>query len=374
MSQITEVAPGIQDRGGVLVASPTIHSVPSKRKTTKWQGVPMMIDHSFNDAVRDSVEAINATPLITHNVCGTPGSGKSTLIESLCCQIHRLALKHHNITFQVHHWGESELKDVEGALSNITMNSIISFDDISYAHRDLTQDELTHLLKTVTKIRHRKGMSENNKTIMIYAVHYTKAIPTYFRQSEFFWVHSASSSGERKNLRDVFEGHAGTLLSFERMRLKLIKNAKRRKTVRWGPIGDTPPAGKPKEPIYEFRNPFAPVLYGGVDGLRLIAYPKRTWINPHCGICDKSEHRKEYSLQEIDDAIQPVVDSYGSGGITAIKLWLTLNGIWSYSPNVKKARVAIDKIINDGYTRDDIEKWYKNYIKSKSDKRRQSEQ
>ena len=369
MSQITEVAPGIQDRGGVLVASPTTHSAPSKRKTTKWQGVPMLIDHSFRAAVRESVEAISAVPLITHNVIGTPGLGKSTIIESIGCLTHRLALEHHGIQFQVYHWGKDELNNLSDALAGLTKSSIISFDDISYAHKDLSPTDLTALLDALTTIRHRKGVADDTKTILLYSLHYSKAVPTYMRMAEYFWVLSASSELERRNLKDVFPGQTGALLNFERNRVRMMNH---RGEKRWGPIGPNTPNGKTPQRLYAYKSPFAPVLYGGVGGLRTIAFPKRTWMYPKCGICD--QHQTEHSIQDIKNALQPVIDSYGSGGITAVKLWLTLNGIWSYSPNVKKARVAIDKIINDGFTRDDIEKWYKNYTKSKSDKRRKSEQ
>ena len=338
-------------------------------KTIKWKGVPMLRAHSFLYAVSEGVEAITATPLITHNVTGMQGTGKTTLINSIAHATHKIAKMDHKLDFAVYHWGAAELKDPATALKKVNKDSIITFDDISFEHRDLTPKQLNEVLKIITRIRHRDGLAKDTRTVLIYTSHYTKSIPTLLRAGEFVWITSANSDIERENLRKMFGGYGDDISNFETMRRKTLYQKGEK---RWGPAGKNPPKGQKPKPMYEFRNPFAPVLFFDTKP-RLVLFPKREWMDAYCGICDTGITRKEYTESDISDMMQLIQDSYGTNTITGVKAWLSKHGEWSFSPKSGKVSRRLDKLFDEGVTVQHIKNWFDNYNKTKSDRRREAQ-
>ena len=355
-------------------------------KTIKWKGVPMLRAHGFRSAVGQGVDAIHNTPLISHNVTGMQGSGKSSLVRSIAHATHKIAKRDYNINFQVFHWGAKELHDVENALKTITSDAIISFDDISYEHRDLTPKELNAVLKAVTTIRHREGVGKDTRTILIYTSHYSKSIPTLLRSADYVWVLNCNSDIERENINKIFGGgYKDKLWEFYRMRHDALDNmykkegkfprgAKKKDTheARWGPVGPNTPKGKKPKPMYAWRDPFGPVLFFG-NRPRTIAYPSREWMDAHCGICGDDDQKTKYTKSDISDMIQPIMDTYGSGGITGVKAFLSKHNEWSFSANSGKAYRRLEKMFDDGVTVQNIKDWFDDYNKTKSDRRREAQ-
>lgn len=369
---------------GKLVEIPEDH-IPkdSTPKTIKWKGVPMMRSHSFLAAVGQGVKAVMATPLISHNITGMQGKGKSTLVASIAHATHKLLKKDYDIDFQVHHWGRDQLKNITESLKTVTDHSIISFDDISFTHREMKPAELNTLHDQITTIRHRPELGKDIRTILLYTTHYTKAITTLMRSAEFIWVVSCNSDIERDNINEMFGGsHKTAIWNFYIDVQNAIQNwypkegkfprgSKRDVThePRWGPIGKNTPKGKKPKPMYAWRNPFGPVLFFSTSP-RVIAYPSFDWLAPDgCGICNaNTAKRVEHPESDVSDMIQPIMDSYGTGSITGLKAFLSKNNHWAFSPKAGKACRRFEKLLDDGVTVQQIKDWFDNYNKAKSAK------
>ena len=340
-------------------------------QTTKWRGVSMLKTHSFQRAVYKAVIAISHTQVVSHVCLGAPSDGKSELMDSIAHVAHIMLLKKYGYTFQVKRWGKEQLRNLKESLENdIKTHTILMFDDTSFEHNIMSQKQKNEVLREITTIRHRPGVSKDLRIMLLFATHYGKAIAPITRGSEFYWALSAKSPLERKNLSEVFSGYLGTIRDFERKRIRTITS----ESGRWGPTGPNTPEGQQPQPMYKFRDPFAPVLF--YDGFpRWIAYPTRQWIAPDgCGICDTDDEKKQHkhTNNDISNMLSKTITKYGRPKTTsAIKVLLTKYGYDVYDHTTYSAIKHLHTdLIERGVSPSDLHVWIQSYNEAKKTNRK----
>lgn len=322
----------------VATPPPSWSKIKAHIKATRWQDVQLMKSHSFLRAVREGATLAKAMDITTHCLIGKMSSGKSTLAESIAHVLHKELVKD-DITMNVVLWGIEELKDLNASLEAITSNTIIIFDDVSYAKQTMSTQKWSKILETITTIRHR-GNSDV-RMVLLFNYHYSMAMDKFLRGADFHWLTSVTIS-EIDNYHKLYASATGLIENFKHEANQAAK------TGYFGPKNkkyrkDT------KDPnvhpyMYKWRDPFAPCLFYNNDTLRMVIYPRRQWIDAKCGICSTSQD--EAPLETMQDTIQgimePIMVEHGSHAISGLRAYLSQHGIhtWGHGTLAAKKRIV----------------------------------
>ena len=135
---------------------------------------------------------------------GMSGSGKSTWANML---VHSL---HSKRSFSVHWYKRDEVKSFTKIINSLTkgINHIVIFDDASFALEEMKKDDLSDMAKKLTYIRH---IVQAN-VIVIFNIHYSKAIKKFFRVAPFKFLTSIENE-EVQSFQDLFGAYSRYKLS-----------------------------------------------------------------------------------------------------------------------------------------------------------------
>lgn len=135
---------------------------------------------------------------------GMSGSGKSTWSNQL---IHLLHTKR---SFHVNWYKRDQVKDFTKIINSLTkgINHIVIFDDASFALEEMKKDDLSDMAKKLTYIRH---IVQAN-VIVVFNIHYSKAIKKFFRVAPFKFLTSIENE-EVQSFQDLFGSYSRYKLS-----------------------------------------------------------------------------------------------------------------------------------------------------------------
>lgn len=302
--------------------------------TVLWNNARMVRIHSVRAATREILNLSKALDVVKVNIIGTPSTGKTTLAKTLAHLCHRMS----DIPYTIKIYNREDLVNFEETLSKLEpTNHVLIFDDISFMTATVGKRQIDKIQKAFTEIRHLPG-GQDVKIIAIFNFHYNMAVSKYMRQSDFFIYTSVGSSELENTVNIVGKKYHAKILDFRRINQTALTTGKF--TFNLGKKG--------QKFIYEWRKPYAPVLFWNNDSLRVIVFPEREWIDPICSQCvnmqsNKSEIKMITDLTEFDKESK----RFGTNVLKqALKIKLFSMGVPTYSKHVKQAMQWLDEQLN----------------------------
>lgn len=304
--------------------------IKSKKKSKnkpvigEWNGQKMILNQSINAAVDEILNQLKTLDLVKVNIVGNPSTGKTALAETLGHLIHSRA----DIHFLVRKFGRDDLKKFGDTLSTLEpTNHCLIFDDVSFMSAELSGKGQKTVEKEVTEIRHLPG-GKDVKVVLIFNSHYTPAVSKFLRQSDYH-IYTSLGSSDYDNLLKLTSGRYSRIMNtFQGNFLSSIKR---------GVFGYTL-GKKTNQFVYQYRKPFAPILFFNGESLRVCVYPLRKWIKDPCAICSHAVGKNEVlSVKDAETLKESMSEKYGERvPLQALRALGLLQGINVYGANVKR--------------------------------------
>lgn len=276
-----------------------------------------------------------ALDVVKVNIIGTPSTGKTTLAKTLAHLCHKMG----TIPYTVHIYNRDDLMHFEETLSKLQpTNHILIFDDISFMSAHAGKRQIDKIQKAFTEIRHLQG-GQDVKIIAIFNFHYNMAVSKYMRQSDFFLYTSVGSSELENTVNIVGKRYTKRILEFRRINQVALTTGKY--VFNLGKKG--------QKFTYDWRKPFAPILFWNNDSLRICVFPRREWIDPicsHCtGIASATQRAKAaVNMKQFDEDSKKFGISIFK---QAMRIKLFNMGVTTYSKRVKQCMQWIDEKMNE---------------------------
>lgn len=300
-----------------------------KPTITEWKGQKMIRQHSVRSCVREILNHVKETGLVSVGILGKPGSGKTTLGLCLGHLIHDMA----DEPFAVKIFDKEGLLHLRETIAGLEpMNHVLILDDLSFLAANASKQQLDQIKQTATEIRHLPG-GQDVKIILILNWHYSKALDKYMRGTEFLFVTNVSSS-ENENLQQIFgKNYAQRIYEFQKMCSQAI--VKKKFTFKLGKAGYF---------TYAFKSPFIVTLFFNNSTLRYVVTPTRQWIDPICSICENT-NKQQMVKSDVDlDKFAADLDYKFGVSISrqAVRIKCFQNGINVFPKTVKQCMQYIE--------------------------------
>lgn len=294
-----------------------------------WKTTKMIRNHSIKAAVREIINHVKETGLVSVGILGKPGSGKTTLAKCIGHLIHDMA----DEPFAVKVFDKEGLLHLRETIAGLEpINHVIILDDLSFLQANASKQQLDSIKQTATEIRHLPG-GQDVKIILILNWHYSKALDKYMRGTEFLFVTNVSSS-ENENLQQIFgKEHTRRINDFQKMCSQAIVKKKFSFQL-----------SKKKFFTYEFKKPFIPTLFYNSISLRYVVSPTREFIDPICSVCANTSKDSLKSGVNIDKFADDISYKFGiSIARQAVRLKCFQSGINVYPKKVRQCMDLIDE-------------------------------
>lgn len=311
----------------VKYVAPSVKSNNGAPITILWNNARMVRQHSIIVCIKEILTIAESLDVVKIMVTGNPGTGKTELSRLLLHLLHVYS----SVPYGVKVLTRVELLDFENTIKSLTHgNWILLFDDISFLEASATKHQIDILKKAMTEIRHFS--TGDVKIIAIYVNHYVLGSQKANRGADFNFYTSIGSN-EMENMQKTL-GIQYTQ-KFEQFQ-KITKQALLKKKY-------AVPVGRNKFFVYSYRQPFAPALFFNGMGLRLVAFPKREFVDKLCGVCVASQMTEKDNVN-IDDFVKQMSSKFGKQiGRNAVRIKLFQNGINVYPKRVKQAMMFMDQ-------------------------------
>lgn len=308
-----------------------------------WLGVEKVVgSHILTTAIKEIVKEAKTLDAIKINLIGDPGTGKSTLAETLAHMIHKEAYDEYKIPFAVKIFKKDDLLNFRQTMSEIEpVNHILVFDDVSFLANRENAEKLYDTKQAYTEIRHLKEEGDvpiDVKIISIFNFHYAYGFDKYMRECNYAFFTSVGSSS-KENIQKVLEGNN----RFQRKIRQFQKMHRKGKiTGEW-----YYPLGKHGKGItYYYRKPFIPVLFHNTAELKFLVSPERTLIDPTCSICENSKHTPVLNEVNIAEFAKDIEYRFGVQiARNAIRIVLLKAGLDVYPKSVKRCEEYISRYL-----------------------------
>ena len=305
-----------------------------KPTVTAWKKQPMIRNHSIRAAVREVINHVKETGLVSIGILGKPGSGKTTLAKCIGHLIHEMA----DEPFAVKIFDKEGLLHLRETITNLEpMNHVLILDDLSFIQANASKQQIDQIKQTATEIRHLPG-GKDVRIVLILNWHYSKALDKYMRGTEFLFVTNVSSS-ENENLQQIFgKEYTKRINDFQKMCSQAI--VKKIFHFRLGKKGYF---------TYEFKKPFIPTLFYNSISLRYVVSPTREWIDPICSVCSNISKDAIKSNVDLDKFADDLTYKFGpSVARQAVRLKCFQSGVNVYPKRVRKCMDLIDHYFKTG--------------------------
>lgn len=299
--------------------------------TIVWNNARMIRTQSIKAATREILNVAKSTGAVQVNICAIPGQGKSTLAKLIAHLTHKMA----DSPFTVKLWGRAQLLNIEEEIKKLDpVNHVILYDDVSWLTADpsVPKQKVDQIIKTMTEIRHIKGVDV--QIISILNFHYSYAIPKPLRNAQY-WFYLSIGSSELENVLKLVG--AKNLRKLEEFR-KAHSQAQNLKKFYYR-LGT-----KGRNFEYLYRQPYAPALFWNNDSLRHVVFPSREWLEPVCDICAKGLGIPIADKEGLDKFETYILSKFGIGVVRqALRIRLLQLGINCYQPDVVQCMRLINQ-------------------------------
>lgn len=315
----------------------TVYVNPAKELTSrkdqkatviKWQNTEMIRVHSVRAAVKEVINHVKETGLVSIGILGKPGSGKTTLAKTLGHLIHEMA----DEPYAVKIFDKEGLLHLRDTITNLEpMNHVLILDDLSFIQANASKQQIDQIKQTATEIRHLPG-GKDVRIVLILNWHYSKALDKYMRGTEFLFVTNVSSS-ENENLQQIFgKEYTRRINDFQKMCSQAIV----RKIFRFK-------LGKKGYFTYDFKKPFIPTLFYNSINLRYVVSPTREWIDPICSVCANNSKDSINATIDLNKFADDLTYKFGvSIARQAVRLKCFQAGVNVYPKRVRQCMDLID--------------------------------
>lgn len=321
----------IQER---IVKLPTNYKKSDKPVIAKWKGEKMILSHSVKSAMLEIVKMNQNVDVVSVNIIGNPGTGKSTIAKTGAHIIHKIAKKIYNVDYAVKLFDKDNLINFQDTLKNLEpVNQILIFDDVSFLGATTSKQELEIVKQGMTEIRHLEG-GQDIKVIKIQNFHYTLGMDKYMRQNDYS-LYTTVGSSELENMQKIVGSR------YTNMLLEFQKKVKMGQTVEKFQFK----LGTKRTDFftYSYRNPFIPILFHNGNTLRYIVIPTREWIDPYCTTCINSKGQKIKGNGNAKDLKQELMKFGIQIAKRAITIKLMQQGINVQPKRVKQCLTYLDR-------------------------------
>ena len=302
-----------------------------KPTITEWKGQKMIRQHSVRSCVREVLNHVQETGLVSIGILGKPGSGKTCLAKLLGHLIHEMA----DEPYAVKIFDKDGLLNLKETITSLEpMNHILIMDDLSFLQASASKQQLDEIKQTATTIRHLEG-GQDVRIILILNWHYSKALDKYMRGTEFLFVTNVSSS-ENENLQQIFgKKYVDKIYDFQKMCSQAI--VKKKFTFKLGNKGYF---------SYTFKKPFIPVLFFNSSTLRYVVTPLREFVDPVCSVCENSSRSSVKSDIDLDKFAEDLDYKFGKSiSRQAVRIKCFQNGVNVYPKSVKQCMQYIENYL-----------------------------
>ena len=273
--------------------------------------------------------------LISINLIGKGGTGKTELARTLCCLIHSRA----KIPYNVNYFSMKHMLALEETVKNLTpSNHIIVFDDIAFMKVSAGQQKVDEMQRVLSTIRHLPG-GEDVRIIMFKLFQYSKSIPPFLIQNDATFISSVDDN-EIQNFEELLGKRYN-------LKINLLKQL-RAQAKQTDPSYFTYPLGtKGKGLTYKTMKPFLPFLYSNEVSCRMIVSPLRTWFQPLCQTCNPTKQTVE-TKANLEEFLKDFKEKFPetSSVKTAVKIKLIQNGMNCFPARVNQACKYIDQYLD----------------------------
>ncbi|MBT6646746.1 MAG: hypothetical protein HOB51_04420 [Thaumarchaeota archaeon] len=312
-----------------IIPRPERKSKLGKPVIINWKSVPMLRSQSINACVNDIYESSKSMGFIKINLIGASSSGKSTLAEVLCHQLHE-----RDPTFEVHHLEDKDLIDFRTTIQNLSKNNqILAFDDLSGLVAKFGKTALAKLEAEITTIRHI-NQNEDRKIVMLLSFHAQKKLSKFLRISNFTFYTDCQKE-EIGYLEELLgKNQKSKILQFANLRSQSRINHRFSFQLSRG-----------NHFTYQDGKPFRVLLYNNGISTRFVVSPQLSWIldGEVCQKCYPSKKTEEtkINLEKFRDDFSK---KFGKGiAKRAIELKLLRQGFYTQPKRVMQAEKYIEQ-------------------------------
>jgi ABC-type oligopeptide transport system ATPase subunit len=312
-----------------IIPRPESKKKKNKPVIIKWKNIPFLRSQSVNAAVNDIYESSLSMGFIKVNLIGASSSGKSTLAEVLCHQLHEI-----DPTFEVHFLQDSDLINFRETIQNLSKNNqILAFDDLSGLVAKFGKTALERLEAQITTIRHI-NQNEDRRIIMLLNFHAQKKLSKFLRISNFTFYTDCQNE-EINYLEELLgKNQKSKILQFVKLRSQSRMYHKFSFQLSRG-----------NHFTYKDGDPFRILLYNNSISTRFIVSPQLSWIldGKVCQKCHPSEKTQETKIN-LENFRNDFSKKFGKGiAKRAIELKLLRHGWYTQPKRVQQAEKYIEQ-------------------------------
>jgi len=301
-----------------------------------WLGVDKVIgSHILTTAIKEIVSDVKTLDAIKINLIGDPGTGKSTLAQTLAHMIHKHSYEEYKIPFAVKIFEKEDLLNFRDTMEALEpVNHILIFDDVSFLANKENAERLYDTKQAYTEIRHLKDGKETKadvKIVSIFNFHYGYGFDKYMRECNYgFFTNVGISS------KEMIQKLLGGETRFER-KIRQFQKMQRKGRINGFFFYQL---GKKGNGIrYDYRKPFIPVLFHNTAELKFLVSPTRERIDSVCSICENAKHKPFQSEVNIEEFTRDMEYKFGSQiARNAVRIMLLKAGKDVYPRSVKRCK------------------------------------
>lgn len=312
-----------------IIPRPESRKKKNKPVIIKWKGTPFLRSQSINACINDVYESSRSMGFIKINLIGASSSGKTTLSEVICHQLHE-----RDPTFEVHFLQDSDLINFRETISNLSKNNqILAFDDLSGLVSKFGKTALEKLEAEITTIRHI-NQNEDRKIVMLLNFHAQKKLSKFLRISNFTFYTDCQKE-EINYLEELLgKSQKPKILQFANLRSQSRINHRFSFQLSRGNYF-----------TYQDGKPFRVLLYNNGISTRFVVSPQLSWIldGNVCQKCHPSEKTQETKIN-LENFKEDFSKKFGKGiAKRAIELKLLRQGFYTQPKRVMQAEDYIER-------------------------------
>jgi len=263
---------------------------------------------------KDILDEVDHTVFAGAQFIAPMGRGKTKMAACIAHHIHRLRPE-----FNIE-WAESEdFKHLQRYFEGLPkyQPTLIIFDDITSALKEMPDKELAKNFNILTKVRHIMDPKKSKTPIIVFIVsHYSKNVEKEFRSVLDRTVFLAFGNEERANIDAITPKHSqarAEIQKFASLYTKLYKKDEHGKS--WFSLM----YGDGRREFYETSNPFRPSCAVSGTNAKIIVFAE----NDVCQLCEKKDIKRVVPVKE---AYARIYKAHGASGIQALKMALWRRG------------------------------------------------